>query len=86
MNKQIKYAIILTVFVGIFVGTGAAYYASHMERNAVASDVHEEPANVKTNEEKLKRTLKKFIILASPKRYFAKDLMKLQMNMKWIYG
>lgn len=81
MNKQIKCAIILIAFVGIFVGTGTAYYTSPMERNAVASDVHKEPANLKINEEKIEKNIEKIIILVSPKKYFAKDLMKLQMNM-----
>lgn len=93
MNKQIKYAIILTVFVGIFVGTGAAYYASHMERNAVASDVHEEPANVKTNEEKIEKNIEKIYNIGITEEVFRQRFneiadeyeMDLRLTKKYVY-
>ena len=86
MNKQTKYAILLAVFVGVLIGAGVAYFASHVGRDAMSSDVREEPVNVKTHEEKRKRKLRTFTISGSPKRNFAKDLIKLRTNMNWIYG
>ena len=93
MNKQTNYAIILAVFVGILVGAGVAYYTAHMERNAVASDVHEESANVKKNEEKIEKKVEKIYNIGITEEVFRQRFNKiadeyelnLRLTKKYVY-
>ena len=93
MNKQTNYAIILAVFVGILVGAGVAYYTAHIGRNAVASDVHEESANVKKNEEKIEKKVEKIYNIGITEEVFRQRFNKiadeyelnLRLTKKYVY-
>mgnify|MGYP000868433512 FL=1 len=93
MNKQTKYAILLAVFVGVLIGAGVAYLASHVGRDAMSSDVREEPVNVKTHEEKTEKKVENIYNIGITEEEFRQRFNKiadeyefdLRLTKKYVY-
>ena len=77
MNRQTKYAILLAVFVGVLIGAGVAYFASHVGRAAMSSDVREEPVNVKTHEEKTEKKVENIYNIGITEEEFRQRFNKI---------
>jgi len=77
MDRQKKYAILLAVFVGVLIGAGVAYLASHVGRDAVSSDVREEPVKVKTHEEKTEKKVENIYNIGITEEEFRQRFNKI---------
>lgn len=93
MNKQTKYAILLAVFIGVLIGAGVAYFASYVGRDAMSSDAREEPANVKTHEEKTEKKVENIYNIGITEEEFRQRFNKiadeyeldLRLTKKYVY-
>ncbi len=93
MNKQTKYAILLAVFIGVLIGAGVAYFVSHVGRDAMSSDVREEPVNVKTHEEKNEKKVENIYNIGITEEAFRQRFNKiadeyelnLRLTKKYVY-